>query len=54
MKIHLTILATLILSYSSASSKPQFWKMNTLSEKDMFILDVKSTMSAGICYRQVK
>ncbi|KAM7352232.1 nimrod B3 [Cochliomyia hominivorax] len=44
----------IILFAISSSVEAQFWKMNRMSERDMFILDVKSTMPAGICYKKVE
>lgn len=43
-----------LITISSNFVQSQFWKMNTMSERDMFILDVKSTMSAGICYKKIE
>lgn len=50
----LCLLLIMVIGNNLVQSNPQFWKMNTMSERDMFILDVKSTMSAGICYKKIE
>ncbi|XP_013104588.1 platelet endothelial aggregation receptor 1 [Stomoxys calcitrans] len=44
----------LCMCVGAAVAVPQFWKLNTPSERELFIMDVKTTMSAGICYKQVE
>ena len=48
------VLVINLIIVGQTQSQPQFWKTIALTERDMFILDVKSTMSAGICYKQVQ
>ncbi|XP_073821262.1 uncharacterized protein [Musca autumnalis] len=52
MLINLKYFLLLCISFSVAMG--QFWKLNAPSEKELFIMDVRSTMSAGICYKQVE
>ncbi|TMW40883.1 hypothetical protein DOY81_014037 [Sarcophaga bullata] len=53
VKIFVVLVINLII-VGQTQPQPQFWKTIALNERDMFILDVKSTMPAGICYKQVQ
>ncbi|XP_030377144.1 uncharacterized protein LOC115626033 [Scaptodrosophila lebanonensis] len=46
-------LVVLLLLLPSASPIPQFWKLNALNERALFELETRSSMSSGICYKEV-
>ncbi|XP_050321238.1 epidermal growth factor-like protein [Bactrocera neohumeralis] len=46
----LVVLHTTLLSYVVNG---QFWRLNSPSDRDNFILETKSLMASGICYKEV-
>ncbi|XP_036321238.1 platelet endothelial aggregation receptor 1 [Rhagoletis pomonella] len=41
----------IILNLNVANA--QFWKLNSPTDRDLFILETKSLMASGICYKEV-
>lgn len=46
-------IATFVIILLNTLSHAQFWKMNDLSEKDLFIMETRARMESGICYKEV-
>ncbi|XP_018787451.1 PREDICTED: uncharacterized protein LOC108968120 [Bactrocera latifrons] len=54
--MNFNVLALLVMLYTTLLTNVvngQFWRLNSPSDRDNFILETKSVMASGICYKEV-